>query len=342
MVVMDDCGKCGKEVKEKDCGVQCDCCIKWFHIKCEGVGKELYQILKEGDNGVKWYCGNCKSLVDNLMVEVRKLKEEMELGKKEMQNKLDIMGAVVERVRKESCVKDDLEEIRKEMLELRGDMTSKKEFIELRKGVEKMKKDVVVKGEMDEVKKEVIGLKKDKTGVDLGTEVRKTFVKIMAEEKQKEEDEGKSKAKERDMEMKMKEVLEREKRRLNVVVMGLPEESEEEDRAKIGTIVNSLIEEVQIKFLVLGRIGKKGEKPRPLRVKFENLEDKRRVLGRARNLKKTEGLDKVYVVPDLTKMQQDEDKKLRSEVKRLRENGETNVKISKGAVIVGARVSNMN
>lgn len=138
----------------------------------------------------------------------------------------------------------------------------------------------------------------------------------------------------------MKEVLEREKRRLNVVVMGLTEGSDEEDLGKIRKMVDSIVKEVQIKFQVLGRIGRKSEIPRPVRIKLVDVEDRRRVLSRARNLKKEEGMERLYIVPDLTKVQQEEDKRLRNEVKRLREAGETNVKIVKGVVVVGERMNN--
>lgn len=105
-------------------------------------------------------------------------------------------------------------------------------------------------------------------------------------------------------------------------------------------MVDSIVKEVQIKFQVLGRIGRKSEIPRPVRIKLVDVEDRRRVLSRARNLKKEEGMERLYIVPDLTKVQQEEDKRLRNEVKRLREAGETNVKIVKGVVVVGERMNN--
>jgi len=79
---------------------------------------------------------------------------------------------------------------------------------------------------------------------------------------------------------------------------------------------------------------------RPIRIKLNDVEDKRRVLNRARNLKKVAGFEKVYIVPDLMKVQQEEDKKMRDEVKRLREEGDSTARISKGAIVTGARVIN--
>ena len=45
------------------------------------------------------------------------------------------------------------------------------------------------------------------------------------------------------------------------------------------------------------------------------------------------GFERIYIVPDLTQEQQREDKKLRDEVKRLRDSGAVNVRISKGSVV---------
>ena len=100
------------------------------------------------------------------------------------------------------------------------------------------------------------------------------------------------------------------------------------------------MEEVRIEYQVIGRIERKEDKVRPLRIKLNDVEDKRRVLSRARNLKKVEGMDKIYIVSDLTKTQQEEEKKLREEVKRIREQGDLTARISKGVIVRGAVVSN--
>ena len=46
-------------------------------------------------------------------------------------------------------------------------------------------------------------------------------------------------------------------------------------------------------------------------------------------------MEKIYIVRDLTKVQQDNDKKLREEVKALRLAGVAAVRISRGAVVRG-------
>jgi len=105
-------------------------------------------------------------------------------------------------------------------------------------------------------------------------------------------------------------------------------------------MLDVIMEEIKIDFEVIGRIGRKEERQRPLRIKLKDMEDRRRVLARAKNLKKADGMQGYYIVPDLTKIQQEEDKKLRNEVRRLREAGNTFARISRGVVVTEARESN--
>jgi len=331
------CGKCRKEVKDKDCGVQCELCDKWWHTKCEGIRKEAYEMMQE-ERGIKWFCSQCREKVGNVLEEMKKIKSKTT----DLEEKMEKMGACVEKLRKESVAMKEIEEVRTELRSLRGDLATKKALEELRNGIEKMKKDVIVKKEVEEVKKTVMALKNNgPVKTDVVTEVKKTFAEIMASERQREESEGVIRAKEREMATKMKEVLEREKRKLNVVLMGVPEmETEEDELEGSRKVVDAIVTEVKIEYEIMGRIGKKGDKIRPLRIRMADMEDKRRVLYRAKNLKKVEGMQRIYVVSDLTKAQQEEEKKLRIELKRVRDEGDANAKISKGVIVPGIKANN--
>jgi hypothetical protein len=82
----------------------------------------------------------------------------------------------------------------------------------------------------------------------------------MESEKEKETKEQNSRTREREVEVRMKEVLERDKRRMNVVVMGVPEVDEENDKVVINTVIRELVEEMHIGCEVMGKIGKKATK----------------------------------------------------------------------------------
>ena len=60
---------------------------------------------------------------------------------------------------------------------------------------------------------------------------------------------------------------------------------------------------------------------------------RRKLLSRAKELKGKKRFQRIYLVPDLTKAQQLEDKALREEVRRRRQAGESGVKIEKGVVV---------
>jgi nitrogen fixation/metabolism regulation signal transduction histidine kinase len=139
----------------------------------------------------------------------------------------------------------------------------------------------------------------------------------------------------KDIRMGVVEELEREKRRSNLVLMGVPEEGEwGEGREIVLDVVNGLVPEVNVEFVIIGRIGKKGNAARPVRIRVEDQGHRRKLLSRAKELKGREGFQRIYIVPDLTRVQQEEDKALRDEVRRLRVAGENGVRIEKGVVVI--------
>lgn len=171
------------------------------------------------------------------------------------------------------------------------------------------------------------------------SEKQKTLAEAItgAAEKRVKDDKGAKFSVERDdrqWQVQMKEMLEREKRHSNLVIMGL---EEDEDCAKefqlVTDMIDKLMVEVSVKVEVVGRIGKKEGKMRPLRIKIEDIGHRRMILTRAKKLKGMKGMEKIYIVTDMTRMQQEEDKKLRDKIKSLREDGELHVKIINKEVV---------
>jgi hypothetical protein len=178
-------------------------------------------------------------------------------------------------------------------------------------------------------------------------EIKNSFVQILKEEEEewikvrsgKEKNENKQVNMRKDIRMGVVEELEREKRRTNLVLMGVPEEGDDgEGREIVTDVVNGLVPEVKVEFVILGRIGKKGNVARPVRIRVDEQGHRRKLLATAKDLKGKEGLDKIYIMPDLTRLQQQEDKALRDEVKRLRTAGETGVRIEKGVVVIRKQI----
>jgi PHD-finger len=138
------------------------------------------------------------------------------------------------------------------------------------------------------------------------------------------EERGRDAVEERKLEVQMREVLERDKRRNNLVVMGLGEEENEQVTGKlIEKIIDELMPEVQVGFKMIGRIGRKGEKARPVRIEMVEPAHKRRILTRAKNLKGIDEFKALYVVADLTRVQQEEErlKREKARVSRQEQSG---------------------
>ena len=127
-----------------------------------------------------------------------------------------------------------------------------------------------------------------------------------------------------------KELRERDAKRFNVLVQGLPEASrtvkdgkarKDADLARLQDMVNVLELELDVsqKVRSASRLGKKGEAARPLLVSFRDPGDQESVLDNAPKLNRAaDALWKgVRLLQDLTKIQRQEDKHMRQECDEL-------------------------
>ena len=123
-----------------------------------------------------------------------------------------------------------------------------------------------------------------------------------------------------------------EKRRLNLVVMGVREVGKDKDFVKelLAVVAGRDVWEVTN----VSRIGRQQEgKTRPIRLVMANQDSRIEILQACPGLRKHEEYQKVFVTPDLTRKQQRNDKLLRDKLKDFREGGENNVQIKKGKIV---------
>ena len=66
---------CDKIVTNKDNGLLCDGCTKWFHAGCQKVSLELYRALAKNKDEL-WFCRPCKLEVRGSFDKIRKLEEQ--------------------------------------------------------------------------------------------------------------------------------------------------------------------------------------------------------------------------------------------------------------------------
>ena len=164
--------------------------------------------------------------------------------------------------------------------------------------------------------------------------IKQSFAQIL---KEQEEERGTDlRTNDKEIQQKMIEMLDREKRRENIIIRGIKVSTEKEERKVVETILEELIPEVEIKYEIMGRVGRQEQLiPRPLRIHIQDGEHRRRLLNRGKQLKTAEDdtLKKIYLAPDLTRLQQEEDKKLRDKLKELRNSGSKNIRITKGEIV---------
>jgi uncharacterized coiled-coil protein SlyX len=118
------------------------------------------------------------------------------------------------------------------------------------------------------------------------------------------------------------EMQEREVRRMNLIIHGVEEqprevrgnreriEKDKERCEKIFVAMKARTRKNDIRFC--RRIGETGDDPRPMVIGLENEEEKRHLLGRARELKNTKYSD-ISIVPDLTRKQRNREARMKEE-----------------------------
>ena len=178
----------------------------------------------------------------------------------------------------------------------------------------------VVKNEIEEMKKDI-----NKTDTNLDTAIETKLLDVVENKVEENVVENK-------VESKVDKSMDIERRRCNLVIHGIDENSDDGgpfDDESVEEIMKALrcpprsVEEVI-------RIGRRVDgKVRPLRIKLRLLEAKTEVLKRAKLLKENENFKRVFIQLDLTLNQQKVDKVLRDKLGEMRAQGETEAKIAK-------------
>jgi hypothetical protein len=192
-----------------------------------------------------------------------------------------------------------------------------------------------MEAEMVEIRKELEGMKKEigKEQLNFSGALKKNLTQEEIDRDKGKPETVSGRAAERDFQMQVTEAMERDKRRKNIMIMGVPEQDEEKTKEFVKVLLDDLLKE-EVEHTVIGRVGRvDGAKVRPVRISIEKADMKRNILKHASLLKAETKYEKVYVSPDLTRIQQEEDKKLRDMVKEYRRQGMTGVKISRGEVV---------
>ena len=135
-------------------------------------------------------------------------------------------------------------------------------------------------------------------------------------------------------------VLDKERRKLNIVVMNLPECTPSADETRelgdlyqfTSVIKNNL--KLNIKATKCHRVGKLQEdRPRLLVVTLDNVETKQELLRMSSQFRSIPEWKNLYINPDLTPAEREANWKLRQELARRRAAGEEGIIIRQGAIV---------
>lgn len=139
----------------------------------------------------------------------------------------------------------------------------------------------------------------------------------------------------------MSEEKEKQKRKLNLIVHNLPESTLDEgqqrksdDICKTTDIFKEVLQ-VNSKVTNAVRIGKKGDKMRLLKITVETEKDKANILRNAIKLRSDslpEYRRKIFITPDMTPRERDENKALRAKLSELNKSGNI-YKIKNGKIV---------
>ena len=298
---------CGEEVKDGEPGVQCEACFRWFHADCQSVPKAAITALNKFKM-LSWFCAACK-------LAITKVINADEVSS----SQLTQIEAKVDRL--ENAVKQTLQEIHAEVARHAEttDMQTKQveqaiQAVELQKNTYAQ----AVKGTCSDMVKQVTARieaipkpVQQKYGINTAEEISGVFDNF----------------------------LDREKRKLNLVVHNLEESSGDsyteivqQDTQKFVDMVKKGLK-INARVTKAFRVGKKlPTKHRLLIVSMENMGVKTDILKMAYCLRQTTDYSNIYISPDLTWKEREEGKKLRAELARRREAGETNLVIRRGKI----------
>ena len=161
----------------------------------------------------------------------------------------------------------------------------------------------------------------------------------------KQENQHKEEILDRKIESKVKDVLQEERevalRKMNLIAFRVEEapfdSPKEQKLLHDSLIINDIMNELKIDTADISSITRLGKesanKSRPIKLTVKDDTVKQEILKRAKDLKKCEKFQRVFLSPDRTPKQREENKKLVEEWKERKGNGE-NVRIFRGSVRV--------
>ena len=331
--VMDEdyvkCAECGdllsSKIEDEDVeretnnNLECEVCVRWFHAQCVSVSEANYLLLVQND--FHWFCPNCDAAAKHLYRSVTAMKAENMKLKQDL-SKLSTRVTTVETslTKKITDTKNQLKG------ELKNDLKNDFNKIKADMKTESLNNITTLVTEereklKTELKAEILG-ELQQSGDDNQPLYADAAAATRVTVRQELEMLNPTRQAVRE------EIEERQRimdRKNNLMILNLAEPTNgtpaEEDVRCINEIINNRLD-VQVTVSNATRLGTYNvTKRRPVRVTLTNLDDKKKILKKAANLRNLQEADtycKVYIRPDLTTKQLEASKNLYEMLKKKR------------------------
>jgi hypothetical protein len=304
------CIRCKSDVKSSDKGVECEICGLWYHVQCEGMSIEQYQLmLKEECKNLHWFCNDCESVTLSTGKMIHSLKNRQDAVEAELLKLNKKINKSVQDTEREFDV------VKAAILDIETILSNYKDKLTIAEATALIDCKInVCKGQLvEETKKEIPSLWSDMVSKSVDSKLAKVSTDV--------EKVNKVAADTRKI---VEEEKDREGRANNIILYRVPESDKQEESVKHDkdfccSLANEALDldmnSDDIKSLF--RLGKKGASCRPLLVQFRERSVKNRIMESLFKLKDADDKFKnISLTHDLTKQERVDCKSLVEEAKK--------------------------
>ena len=326
----DHCKDCRKIIYSETKALNCNFCFKWVCTECLEVPDDLYTVLVQNPKSLLLVpCKDCSSQISSLQ-EMRDTLNEVKANQAETKEQLDNLSRV-SKINQDGT-KKQLDNLNKKMLNLSKDLQKSvketvKSEVDSQLGAKFLQVEAELNDQMDRRFEEIKKGKQAISGVTGDGAVSQDEIRDIVREAYKEE--------------KMKD-----SKKPNLVIFNVPEKKtkdwQERKRNNMELVLKVLnflldMDNIESKIVKVVRMGKwEDEKIRPIKVVLTDPDTKYKFLQKSYKLSEADDeiLKRVRISPDRTPSEIQRYKELRKELERRTGNGEKDLVIRRGKIVV--------
>ena len=323
------CGSCQMRANSKDRVIECEVCLLWYHIECQKVPVKLYEALTDGGDSCAWYCQACKEGVKQLRLHIIAIQREQQSIKMSLDK---VVSQATQNSSEIAAMKAKQAETNQNLERYHCGIQSRLDSIDLRSAnIAETGNNIPVSQLKLEKRLAQLEQRCGSTapGSNAPADYAQAAASMAALENRLDElsvsvkltEARNNTADTRALKRGLTELEDIENRKFNLMVFNLPETgSSAGDIESFKELIKSEFN-LSVKLQGVTRLGKNSDdSPRMLRVTLEAVSEKKLILARAKDLRtsKHEIYARVFIRPDLTKIQLEVSKNLRALLKEKR------------------------